>query len=418
MSGSRGHVAIVGGGVIGTLSAYYLQRDGWSVSVLEKGEVGKGTSYGNCGLVCPSHVLPLAEPGVLGKTFKALFARNSPFAIKPRLDPSLWSWLLRFAGRCNETDMRSAASGIHALLESSMSEYQDLIARESLNCEWETRGLLFPYKSRKTLDAYGHTDTLLGESFGVPAKKLDGDELLELEPSLKPGLAGGWYYEDDAHLRPDRLLGSLRELLVGRGVKFVSDRGVSGFRSDGTQARAAITSDGEVEADAFLIATGALTPLLNRELGCKIAIQPGKGYSLTMTRPSICPSIPMIFPETRVAVTPFHSGYRLGSTMEFAGYDDTIRPERIQLLKDGAAPYLREPCGPVEEEVWYGWRPMTVDSLPYIDRSPRFGNVMIAAGHNMLGLSMATGTGRLVAELMGERSPHIDASAYRLSRSI
>ncbi len=151
----------------------------------------------------------------------------------------------------------------------------------------------------------------------------------------------------------------------------------------------------------FIVAAGAWTPLLNEHLGCRVPIQPGKGYSLTMPRPAVCPKIPLIFPETRVAVTPFQSGYRLGSTMEFAGYDESIRPERLQLLKDGATGYLREPyCEPVLEE-WFGWRPMTYDSLPIIDRSPKYENVMIAAGHNMLGLSMAPATGKLVAETGG-----------------
>ncbi len=177
-----------------------------------------------------------------------------------------------------------------------------------------------------------------------------------------------------------------------------------------------MTDQGDLAADIFIVATGAWTPLLNDQLGCRIPIQPGKGYSLTMPRPVICPEIPLIFPETRVAVTPFQSGYRLGSTMEFAGYDDSIRPERLQLLKDGAEPYLREPyCEPVEEK-WFGWRPMTYDSLPIIDRSPRYENVIIAAGHNMLGLSMAPATGKLVAEMVNVSSPHIDPAPYRVSR--
>ena len=166
----------------------------------------------------------------------------------------------------------------------------------------------------------------------------------------------------------------------------------------------------------FVVAAGAWTPLLNEQLGCRVPIQPGKGYSLTMPRPAVCPKIPLIFPETRVAVTPFQSGYRLGSTMEFAGYDESIRPERLQLLKDGAAGYLSEPyCEPVLEE-WFGWRPMTYDSLPIIDRSPKYENVIIAAGHNMLGLSMAPATGKLVAELAGGPSPHIDPKPYRAGR--
>ena len=176
------------------------------------------------------------------------------------------------------------------------------------------------------------------------------------------------------------------------------------------------TAQGELAADLFVVAAGAWTPLLNEQLGCRVPIQPGKGYSLTMPRPAVCPKIPLIFPETRVAVTPFQSGYRLGSTMEFAGYDESIRPERLQLLKDGATGYLQEPyCEPVLEE-WFGWRPMTYDSLPIIDRSPKYDNVMIAAGHNMLGLSMAPATGKLVAELVEGNSPHIDPKPYRVSR--
>ena len=175
--------------------------------------------------------------------------------------------------------------------------------------------------------------------------------------------------------------------------------------ANGRAHRPHVTPRGELAADLFVVAAGAWTPLLNRQLGCRVPIQPGKGYSMTMPRPAVCPKIPLIFPETRVAVTPFQSGYRLGSTMEFAGYDDSIRPERLQLLKDGSADYLHEPyCEPVLEE-WFGWRPMTYDSLPIIDRSPTYENVYIAAGHNMLGLSMATATGKLIAELAGGQRP-------------
>jgi D-amino-acid dehydrogenase len=186
-------------------------------------------------------------------------------------------------------------------------------------------------------------------------------------------------------------------------------------RRDGV-ASAAQTNSGEIAADAFVVAAGAWTPMLRDHLGSRIPIQPGKGYSLTMPRPAACPAIPVIFPETRVVVTPFRSGYRLGSTMEFAGYDSTLNSRRLQLLRDGAAPYLREPFGEPVEERWAGWRPMTYDSLPIIDRSPALANVMIAAGHNMLGLSMAPATGRLVAELLDGRPPHLDPAPYRVGR--
>jgi D-amino-acid dehydrogenase len=256
----------------------------------------------------------------------------------------------------------------------------------------------------------------MAESFHCPARRLNGDALTELEPALKPGLAGGWFYEHDAHLRPDKLMSSWRKALEADGVTILENCAFEGFTPRSGQARAIATSQGEIPADAFVVATGALTPMLHKHLGCRIPIQPGKGYSLTMPRPAVCPSIPIIFPETRVVATPFRSGYRLGSTMEFAGYDATINRSRLQLLKDGARPYLREPyCDPIEDE-WFGWRPMTYDGLPIIDRSPLLENVLIAAGHNMLGLSMAPGTGKLVAEILGNEKTHIDPAPYRVSR--
>ena len=416
MSAGAGRVVVVGGGIIGLACAHYLAKSGASVTVIEKGEVGHGASWGNCGLVCPSHVLPLAEPGAVRNALRALFERNSPFVIRPRLDPALGSWLLRFASRCNRRDMIQAGHAIQALLESSLRLYEELVDRDGLACEWQKRGLLFPYKSPEAMDAFTATDDLLGETFHCRAQRLDAEALLEFEPALLSGLAGGWYYEDDAHLRPDVLIRSWTCALEAQGVTFVEHCQFQGFRGSSDRAEVVATDRGDYPADRVVVATGALTPLLKSAIGCALPIQPGKGYSLTMPRPAICPKVPLIFPETRVAVTPFQTGYRLGSTMEFAGYDDTIRPERIQLLRDGARPYLREPyCEPVIEQ-WFGWRPMTHDSLPVIDWSPARSNVLIAAGHNMLGLSMAPATGKLVAEILTATAPHIDPAPYRLTR--
>lgn len=416
MSDASRRAVVIGGGVIGTSCAYFLARDGWRVTVIDRGPFGAGSSVGNCGLVCPSHVLPLAEPGAVVPALRALFRKNAPFAIRPRLEPALWSWLLRFARRCNDRDMKESARGIQALLESSMELYRAIVEREALDCEWESRGLLFAYRSAELLDAYAATDRLLRESYHRPAHRLDGAELVALEPALKADLAGGWYYDDDAHVRPDKLLKSWRRVLEAGGVEVREGCALRGFLGPAGRASAAVTDRGELPAEAFVVATGALTPLLNRDLGVRIPIQPGKGYSLTMRRPRTCPAIPIIFPETRVVATPFRSGYRLGSTMEFAGYDATIDPRRIQLLKDGASPYLLEPYDEPVEEPWFGWRPMTYDGLPIVDRSPIRENVLIAAGHNMLGLSMAPATGRLVAELLGGARPHIDPSPYRVDR--
>jgi D-amino-acid dehydrogenase len=312
--------------------------------------------------------------------------------------------------------MITAGHGIQALLNSSRGLYDQLMRDEPIDCEWQTSGILFVFQTKPGMEHYADTDKLLSETFHMPARRFDGEALTELEPALKPGLAGGWLYERDAHLRPDRLLSEWRRVLESRGVIVRENCETIGFNATSGRVRAALASQGDLPADAFVVATGAWTPFLNRHLGCQVPIQPGKGYSITMPRPEVCPKYPLLFEEHHVAVTPMRSGYRLGSTMEFAGYDSTLSRERLQLLRDGANLYLREPFGESVTEEWFGWRPMTYDSLPVIDRSPALANVYIAAGHNMLGLSMATATGRLVAEMLGEQTPHVDPTPYSVRR--
>ena len=324
-------------------------------------------------------------------------------------------WLLAFARRCNRADMLDAGHGIQPLLTSSRALYDGLV-QDGLDCEWEARGLLFVFHSRNAMDHYAATDQLLRTEFGMDAQRFDGEAVRDLEPSLRPGLGGGWLYDTDAHLRPDRLMRSWRDRLESRGVAIVERCEVRGFVRDGQRATAVATIDGERTADAFVLAAGAWTPFLNDHLGCRLPIQPGKGYSVTTARPITCPKLPMIFEEHRVAVTPMQSGYRLGSMMEFVGYDDTIAPKRIDYLRQAAGLYLHDPVGTPVEETWYGWRPMTPDGLPIIGRSPAMENVHIAAGHNMLGLSMAPATGKLVAELLDGRPPHLDPKPYSPAR--
>lgn len=412
----RGELVIVGGGIIGVTAAWYLVRDGWNVTVLDRAKIGAACSHGNCGLVCPSHVLPLTEPGAFKAAAKAMLSKDAAFRIKPRMDPQLWSWLWQFSKRCNERSMLTAAHGIQAMLASSMREYAWLVEQQQIECEWQENGLLFVYNSSRDLEAYEKTNRLLSESFDEPSRMLDAEQTVALEPALKDSIAGAWYYEHDAHLRPDRLVQALRQQAELRGAKFIEDTEFQSLRGTNGAVASISTSRGDYSADQFLFASGAWTPLLSEHLGCRIPIQPGKGYSMTMPRPATCPSIPIIFPEHRVAVTPMKSGYRLGSIMEFAGYDDSIRPERLALLRKGAEQYLREPyCDPVVE-TWYGWRPMTYDSLPAIGRSQTWGNVMVAAGHNMLGLSMAPGTARLVTEMLAGETPHMDPEPYSPAR--
>ena len=418
---SGDHIAVIGGGIVGAMSAWHLVKSGYRVTVIDRDRFGAACSHGNCGYVCPSHILPLCQPGAVAKTLRDMLKRNSPFAIKPRLSPAWFSWFWNFARRCNTPDMLETARGTHTLLQSSLEIYRSLVHEEGIDCEWQERGLLFVYDEPSGFEGYAATEKLLREEFGVGATPYDEAAVRKLEPALKPGIAGAWHYEGDCHLRPDKLLAGLRSRLEARGVEFLESTTALGFEhsSHGAErVRLAHESGKEslLAADHFVVATGAWTPFLNEHLGMRIPIEPGKGYSITMSTPAKMPRHPMIFEDCHVAVTPMESGYRIGSTMEFVGYNTQIHPKRLGLLTSAAERYLIDPFGAELQEKWFGWRPMTWDGRPIIDRSPAHENVWIAAGHNMLGLSLSTGTGKLVAELVGGEEPHVDPAPFRAAR--
>ena len=411
-------VLVVGGGIIGIAAAHYLSRDGHRVTVMDRGQIGGACSKGNCGLVCPSHVLPLAEPGMAKQTIRALLDPNGALKIRPRLDRAFWRWLWNFWRRCNERDMMQSGRAIQPLLASSMSLYQQLVSEDRLECEWQKQGLLFVYQTAAAFESYSSTNQLLADRFNEPAQRLAPQQLADFAPTLKQGLAGGWYFEHDAHLRPDRLIASWKLQLERSGVVFLEHTSLRGI-DEGAEAVTATDEAGQsYSQDAVVIATGAWTPRLAEILRFRVPIEPGKGYSITVPRPSDSPRVPMIFPEHRVAVTPMDSAMRIGSIMEFAGYDETINPRRLRLLTDGVSHYLRQPLPQPISDQWYGWRPMTYDSKPVIGRCPGFQQVYLATGHNMLGLSMAPATGRLVSELVSEHRPHVDPEPYRAERFV
>lgn len=416
MSSRTEHIVVIGGGVIGAMCAWELSVAGCDVTIIDRDRFGAACSHGNCGYVSPSHILPLPQPGAIQNTLRQMMKSNSPFAIKPRLSLNSMKWFWNFSRHCNESDMWESANGRHELLQSSKRRYQEIISAEQIDCEWQERGLLFVYENQSGFDHFANINEQISKRFGVAAVPYDEQALMELEPALKPGLAGAWYYECDCHLRPDKLLSAVKSKLEARGVKIIEFAAVDKIVQESGQAIAVSAPGQTIEGDQFVVATGAWTPFLNQQLGCQVPIEPGKGYSLTMPTPARMPKIPIIFEEAHVAITPMKSKYRIGSTMEFVGYDTSINPKRLQLLKDAAQKYLHEPlCEPIEEE-WYGWRPMTWDGKPILDRSPSMRNVWIAAGHNMLGLSMAAGTGKFMKELILGEQPHIDPKHFSLSR--
>ena len=407
---------VIGGGLIGCASAYYLCRQGWSVTLLERQRIGSGASHGNCGYVCPSHAMPLSGPGVVAHTLPSLFKRDSPLAIPPRFDPALWKWLIQFTRLCTNDRMMHAAKGRHALLVSSMNLYREIVQEESIDCEWTDHGLLLVYKSQKDFDGYKAMAELLMREFEIEAVRYCGEEVKELEPALKSGMAGGWHFPGDAHVRPDKMLAGMKRAIEQRGGVIRENVEVLSLSTEAGRVVAVETTAGAMTADLTVLATGAEAPQFAKAIGCRLPIQPGKGYSLTMAPLKNPPCIPMIFEEHHVAVTPLEGAFRVGSTMEFTGYDRSLNAKRLALLRKSAAEHLEEPLPEKVDEEWAGWRPMSVDGLPCIGRAPGASNLIVAAGNGMIGLATAPATGRLVAEIASEETPHLDAAPYSLSR--
>jgi D-amino-acid dehydrogenase len=410
------HVLVAGGGIIGIACAHYLSQAGCQVTVIDQGELGGACSHGNCGYICPSHVPPLTEPGAFKVALKSLFNPRSPFRVKPSLNPALLTWMWQFARRCNARQMLSAGNHLNAILQSSHAEYRSLMALHNLACEWKEIGLLYVFRQARAMDDFGHLDQWLTEHFGITAVRISGKDLPGFDPALKDHLHGAFHYAGDASVRPDLLNAAWVRLLKVRGVRFLENCALLELRSEAGRAVGVRTSRGDFAADEFVFALGALSAKWSKPLRVKLPVQPGKGYSVTMPRPENCPKYPMLFPERKVGVSPFDNGLRLGSMMEFAGYDESIPAYRIQQLRDAARDYLHTSVDGPAQETWYGWRPMTWDSLPIIGPIPGIPNAYLATGHNMLGVTLAPATGRLIAEMIGKQPPHIDPAPYSPTR--
>jgi D-amino-acid dehydrogenase len=413
----REDVVIVGAGVIGLASALALLESGRSVRVIDAGRVGGGSSHGNCGTITPSHAPPLAAPGVVLRALRWMLTPDAPLYVAPRFDPRLWSWLLRFAVRCNERDWRQSARAKSAILNDSRDRLADWVRDYGLACEFAHSGEDYVFRDPHEFEHFQDEVGFLRE-LGVRVDVVDGRTYEMMEPALKPGVAGAIRFDGDAVLRPDRYVGELARVVRARGGTIVEHCAFIGVREDGEGVRIS-TTQGEVFAREMVMALGAWSPRLADAIGApalKGAIQPGKGYSITYSSPARVPRRPLVLRERQVCVTAWESGFRLGSTMEFSGFDDTLNPRRLAALERGAAEYLHEPYGAQKQEQWFGWRPMTCDDVPIIGRVPGNPRVVVATGHGMMGVSMSASTGQLVADLIVGRTPDIDPAPYGMER--
>lgn len=416
MNASHSDVLVLGGGVIGLSCALYLLKAGASVRVLEQGKVGSGSSHGNCGTLTPSHAEPLCAPGMVGKALHWMLKRDAPLYVNPRPSLSRLRWLMGFARHCNWRDYAHATEARAAILQRSRGLIEELVQSDELDCEFANDGVLYVYRDPAALEADQQRVEWL-RKLDIPAENKSADEVLAMEPVLKPGVAGGIHHPGDARIRPDRYVAELARRVRELGGIIEEDTRVERFATAGDNIREVRTrGGGRFSGDRVVLAMGAWSPRLAVKLGLRLPMQPGKGYSITYSRPELCPRTPMVLHEVSVCVTSWDSGFRLGSTMEFSGYDKRLNPSRLAALERGAAQYLREPVGASVEEKWWGWRPMSVDEIPIIGPSARWSNLMLATGHGMMGMSMSAATGELVASLCVGPAPVLDPTPYSPAR--
>lgn len=416
MNAASNHVLVIGAGVIGIACAHYLHRAGLKVTLIDQGEPGQACSFGNCGLICPSHILPLTMPGAVSKGLRSLFDEQATFRIKPQARLALYRWLYQFARRCTVEQARQATLHLQRILDASMAEYRALLSYPQIAATWREGGTLCVFRSERALHEYEASEVVLQRDLGVEAELLDAAAVNRLTPGISSYVRGGVLFKGDAFLQPDQLTASWLAQLKADGVTVLEHTGVHNVAVSGPRITSVATSRGDLTADQYVFALGSWSPQLRQWLNVDVPIEPGKGYSVLVDRPPNTPSLPILFPERNIVATPFAASIRLGSIMEFAGYDRSIPQWRVDQLISAAADYIELPVDRSPRQRWTGWRPMTWDSLPIIGRPRRLGNALIAAGHNMLGMTLAPATGRLIADFAMERAPFIDAQAYSPDR--
>jgi D-amino-acid dehydrogenase len=411
-------VIIIGGGIIGLSSAYYLQQAGHKVTVLDKGDFSDNCSYGNAGYVCPSHFIPLATPGIVWKGLKWMFNSRSPFYVRPSFNPSLIDWSFKFIKSANNKKVEAAAVPLRDIAILSQQEYKAWTALPGFDFAWQQKGLLEIFQTQAEA-GHAHQTVEKGKELGLEVELLDYEQLQKMEPQTKINALGAVFFKCDAHLYPNKLMRSLLAHLKQQGVQLIPNEEVTGFEKEGKKIKKVITAKQVYEADEIVIATGAWSREIAAMMETKIPMMPGRGYSLTLENSKYHLNYPAILVEGRVAITPMDGNkIRFGGTMEVVSTKTPPRYQRVEGILNAVKRFIPEfdIAMPSTDQLWYGYRPCSADGLPYIGRISKYKNVVVATGHAMLGLSLGAGTGKLVSELVNDITPSMDLSLFAVER--
>jgi D-amino-acid dehydrogenase len=409
-------VIVIGGGVIGLCSAYYLQKEGCQVIIVDQSNMDTGASYVNAGYLSPSHIIPLAAPGVMKKGLKWMFNSSSPLYIKPRFDIEFLKWVWAFNRSCNPKHVEKSIPLIKDMAVLSQDLYDDIKQHENFTFHYEKKGLFMLCQSNKELDAEVKV-AQLAKNEGLKAEILTSEEVKKMEPNINMNIVGATYYECDYHTTPHEFMEEMKTYLKTVGVQFYKNEKVEDIHIKNKKISSIFTNKQELKADEFILTAGSWTSMLSKKIGLNLLLQAGKGYGINSYKDTNI-TIPAILAEAKVAVTPMNGFTRFAGTMEIAGINQSINKTRVEAIANAVSKYYPEIVisKKEKEEVTSGLRPVSPDGLPYIGKSEKCKNLTIATGHAMMGWSMATATGKLVSEIISGQKTSVNSVNFSPDR--
>ena len=411
----KADVLIVGGGVIGLASAYELSRAGVRVVVIDKSEPGYGCSYGNAGWITPCFSMPLPMPGMLLKSIGWLTNPESPLYIKPEMSVTLFRWLLRFLLSMNRKQMLASVDALTAISKQSLELYKELSLKTDKPFSFEQKGLFMVAQSDDGFK-YAKTEMELVSRNGIPGQIMGEEEARAFEPSLTKRIKGGVFFSEEAHAEPLQVTQTLAHEAKKLGAQILSKAEVIDFQLGPQGIASARTTRGVFTAEQFVLATGSWSPRVAQTLDLRVPVLGGKGYAIITDPLAPNPLRPMMLVEKKVAVTPRNGTLRLAGTLELVNQDETFTTRRVEAIVRGAREFMNVPPEIRYHEIWRGLRPCTPDGVPIIGRTARYPNLILATGHQMLGLQSAPGSGKLVADIVLNRLTDVDPKPFRADR--
>lgn len=414
-------IIILGSGVIGVSTAYFLAKAGHEVTVVDR-QSGPGmeTSFGNAGEVSPGYSSPWAGPDLPFKAIKWLFIPNSPLVIKPTLDWRMWSWSLQLLRNCTAKNYEINKGRMLRLAEYSRDCLKALRREENIQYDERAKGTLQLFRSQQQLD-HASADMAILDRFNVPYELLDKDGCIRAEPALgkvKDKVAGGLRLPGDETGDCFKYTQALARIAQTNQVKFLYNTTVEKIVTDNVvRIKSVLTNKGELLADMFIVALGSYSPLLLKQIGIAIPVYPVKGYSITVpiTQADGAPESTVMDETYKIAVTRLGDRIRVGGTAELNGYDLQLRDSRRKTLEFVVNDLFPSGGDTSKATFWTGLRPMTPDGTPIIGKT-RFSNLFLNTGHGTLGWTMAAGSGKLLADIVGNKSTDIDLSGLTMER--